>query len=115
MDDDALDEDLKLDLDREEARGARMWQMASGKYISVSDMGDDHLRNCHRHMWRRAEMFFENHLAASSAMFQGEMASYYADQAADEFHEEEMHCRAWMDIFLEEMKERGLEPYLTCA
>lgn len=101
------------DLDAEEAMGARFWRMANGEYIHLSKMTDDHLRNTHRHMARRLHMWSdEEHAALSfSPASQDSMAAYYADRAADDAWNQQMRCKAWIEIFEEEMSARKIEPH----
>lgn len=53
-----------------------VWQDTNGKLYRMEDITDSHMRNIIGLLDRAAS-------AAMSCGFQGEMASYYADQAAD--------------------------------
>lgn len=101
------------DLDAEEAMGARFWRMANGQYIHLTKMTDEHLRNTHRHMRNREQMWSsEEHAALSyTPASPDSMAAYYADRAADDAWLNQMHCRAWVEIFKAEIDKRGIKPH----
>jgi len=73
----------------------RTWKTREGAQIRVCDMGDEHLVNSLKMLKRKALHMRDDALAAAwsaASMFNGDMATYYAEQEADR-----MSCAHWLD------------------
>jgi len=83
----------------------RLWATREGTKIRVCDMGDEHLVNSLKMLKRQALSAREDNLAAAwsaAAMFNGDMATYYAEQEADRVSD--AHWIDYMSDFWEPMQ-----------
>jgi hypothetical protein len=83
------------------------WVTKDNRRIKVSEMEDRHLRNTLAFMERKLDDLM-NEQAAAYAYDGGEMATYYATQAAEEMGEPIADARYWIEVFETEIKRRKL-------
>lgn len=82
------------------------WHTKDGKCIEVTEMTDSHLRNARTHMNNRLSDLFDEQCAAYGYPGQGDMATYYAEQAASEIDEIISDTRYWIRVFDDEITRR---------
>lgn len=89
------------------------WIDKTGREWSFEEMSDAHLLNTERFLRRQADKACDYGNAILSCGFQGEMASYYADQEVDKAWDAEMALKARADEFKKVIRQRGLTPLET--
>lgn len=90
---------------------ARRWRTKDGKTIPVTDMTVQHIRNTLAILNRYLEKVEDEETIVWGYRPQGDMASYYHEQACDEASDVANEARRfhdyWSRVFKKELKSRG--------
>jgi len=88
-----------------------IWITKDGDVLNLREMDEDHLRNA-TNMVGRQLVNLHKELSASfscMAMFQGDMATYYAEQAADGLSEDVHEVTIKHAVMLKVCEERNIK------